>query len=95
MSEPSFIARVTCIRHYSCCYLKVANPYTSGYSAEQMLSTEVSSSYFREKEAVLKIPLPPAWFWVKAAIAKEWTCNEFISDEIFIATYTYRKLNES
>jgi hypothetical protein len=27
ISEPSFIGRVTGIRHYSCCYLKVANPY--------------------------------------------------------------------
>ena len=27
ISEPSFMARVTCIRHYSCCYLKVGNPY--------------------------------------------------------------------
>jgi len=60
-------------------------------TAEQILSTIVSSSYFRANEAVLKIPLPPAWFWVKAAIAKGWTCNEFVSDDIFTATCTFRK----
>ncbi|XP_045023251.1 uncharacterized protein LOC123467367, partial [Daphnia magna] len=56
-------------------------------TAEQILSTIVSSSYFRANEAVLKIPLPPAWVWVKAAIAKGWTCNEFVSDDIFTATF--------
>ncbi|KZR99713.1 Uncharacterized protein APZ42_004319, partial [Daphnia magna] len=60
-------------------------------TAEQILSTIVSSSYFRANEAVLKIPLPPAWVWVKAAIAKGWTCNEFVSDDIFTATCTFRK----
>jgi hypothetical protein len=60
-------------------------------TAEQILNTIVSSSYFRANEAVLKIPLPPAWVWVKAAIAKGWTCNEFVSDDIFTATCTFRK----
>jgi hypothetical protein len=60
-------------------------------TAEQIWNTIVSSSYFRANEAVLKIPLPPAWVWVKAAIAKEWTCNEFVSDDIFTATCTFRK----
>ena len=61
-------------------------------TAEKILSTIVSSSYFRANEAVLKIPLPPAWlFWVKAAIAKGLTCNEFVSDDILTATCTFRK----
>ena len=59
-------------------------------TAEQILSRIVPSSYFRANEAVLKIPLPPAWFWVKAAIAKGWTCNEFVSDDILTATCTFR-----
>ncbi len=47
ISEPSFIARVTCIRHYSCCYLNVANHYNN-VTTHALIGTGASVSAMSE-----------------------------------------------
>ncbi|EFX63971.1 hypothetical protein DAPPUDRAFT_118655 [Daphnia pulex] len=62
-----------------------------GSSPTSAVDEHLSPQSSEAKAAVMNVPLPSAWFWVKDTVPNGWCCSKFVTFDTLTSTYAIQK----